>query len=140
VRCIKIPVDFDVIIYGRLQVAEEFVWQVCHQMALALSECHSRSRNGNAVLHRDLKPANIFLDARHNVKIGDFGLARVLNPSTQFTKTCVGTPYYMSPVSSPRLYWHSMLHVTGKFTETCVGTPYYMSPVSSPRRCICNCI
>jgi len=82
----------------RSQVAEDFIWQVCHQMALALSECHSRSRNGNVVLHRDLKPANIFLDTRHNVKIGDFGLARVLKPNTHFTKTCVGTPYYMSPV------------------------------------------
>ena len=82
----------------RSQVAESFVWQVCHQMSSALSECHSRSHTGNVVLHRDLKPANIFLDARRNVKIGDFGLARVLKPSMQFTKTCVGTPYYMSPV------------------------------------------
>lgn len=67
-------------------------------MASALSECHSRSRNGNVVLHRDLKPANIFLDGCRNVKIGDFGLARVLAPDTHFTRTCVGTPYYMSPV------------------------------------------
>ena len=82
----------------RSHIAEDFVWRVCHQMASALSECHSRSRNGNVVLHRDLKPANIFLDAQRNVKIGDFGLARVLKPDTHFTKTCVGTPYYMSPV------------------------------------------
>ena len=82
------------------QVAESFVWQVCHQMASALHECHSRSRNGAVVLHRDLKPANIFLDAQHNVKIGDFGLARVLKPDVNFTKTCVGTPYYMSPVTT----------------------------------------
>jgi len=67
-------------------------------MTSALSECHSRSRNGNIVLHRDLKPANVFLDGCWNVKIGDFGLARVLKPDTHFTKTCVGTPYYMSPV------------------------------------------
>ena len=85
----------------RSQVAEGYVWQVCQQVASALSECHTRSaRSGNVVLHRDLKPANIFLDTRCNVKIGDFGLARVLKPNTQFTKTCVGTPYYMSPVIS----------------------------------------
>jgi len=83
----------------RLRIPEGFVWKVCYQVASALKECHSRSRNGSMVLHRDLKPANIFLDSINNVKIGDFGLARVLQPHISYTKTCVGTPYYMSPVS-----------------------------------------
>lgn len=68
-------------------------------MIMAVRECHSRTRNGRAVLHRDLKPANIFLDMDNNVKLGDFGLARVLNHDTSFARTFVGTPYYMSPVS-----------------------------------------
>jgi NIMA (never in mitosis gene a)-related kinase len=67
-------------------------------MTLALQEFHRR-KNGKAVLHRDLKPANIFLDIDKNVKLGDFGLARVLHHETSFAKTYVGTPYYMSPVS-----------------------------------------
>ncbi len=49
------------------------------------------------ILHRDLKPGNIFLDSNSNVKIGDFGLARVMNGESQFAYTHVGTPYYMSP-------------------------------------------
>ena len=52
------------------------------------------------VLHRDLKPANVFLDAELNVKLGDFGLARILHHNFSLAKTFVGTPYYMSPVSS----------------------------------------
>jgi NIMA (never in mitosis gene a)-related kinase 2 len=48
-------------------------------------------------LHRDLKPGNIFLDEHQNVKLGDFGLARILNPGSVFAQTHVGTPYYMSP-------------------------------------------
>ena len=68
-------------------------------MIQALKECHSRTKNGKVVLHRDLKPANVFLDSHNNVKLGDFGLARVLNHDTSFAKTFVGTPYYMSPVS-----------------------------------------
>lgn len=78
---------------------EAFVWKICVQMIQALKECHDRNKLGKAVLHRDLKPANVFLDANNNVKLGDFGLARVLNHDTSFARTFVGTPYYMSPVS-----------------------------------------
>lgn len=75
---------------------EEFVWKVLTQCVLALKECHSR-KDGKSVLHRDLKPANVFLDGSKNVKLGDFGLARVLHHETSFAETFVGTPYYMSP-------------------------------------------
>lgn len=81
---------------------ENFVLRVLTQLTLALKECHRRSDGGHTVLHRDLKPANIFLDGKKNVKLGDFGLARILHHDTSFAKTFVGTPYYMSPVSVPR--------------------------------------
>ena len=76
---------------------EDFVWKVFRQLCLALQECHKR-RKGGAVMHRDLKPANVFLTKENDVKLGDFGLARVLRHNTSFAKTFVGTPYYMSPV------------------------------------------
>uniref|UniRef100_UPI00358F9BE9 serine/threonine-protein kinase Nek2 isoform X1 n=2 Tax=Myxine glutinosa TaxID=7769 RepID=UPI00358F9BE9 len=76
---------------------EAFVMRVFRQLLLALRECHHRSHGGRTVLHRDLKPANVFLDAQQNVKLGDFGLARILQHDTSFAKTFVGTPYYMSP-------------------------------------------
>ncbi|XP_012589657.1 PREDICTED: serine/threonine-protein kinase Nek2 [Condylura cristata] len=82
----------------RQYLEEEFVLRVMTQLALALRECHRRSDGGHTVLHRDLKPANVFLDARQNVKLGDFGLARILKHDTSFAKTFVGTPYYMSPL------------------------------------------
>ena len=50
------------------------------------------------ILHRDIKPANVFLGEDGTVKLGDFGLARILH-NTSLAKTFVGTPYYMSPVS-----------------------------------------
>lgn len=62
---------------------------------VALNECHNRK--GGKILHRDLKPANIFFDSEGNVKLGDFGLSRVLGENSIFAMTNVGTPYYMSP-------------------------------------------
>lgn len=83
----------------RRYLEEQFILCVMAQLSLALKECHGRSNGSSTVLHRDLKPANIFLDVKQNVKLGDFGLARILNHDTSFAKTFVGTPYYMSPVS-----------------------------------------
>lgn len=42
-------------------------------MALAIKNVHQRK-----ILHRDLKTQNIFLTSKGDIKIGDFGIARVL--------------------------------------------------------------
>lgn len=76
-------------------IAEDVIWKIFTQIILALNECHN-CKTGK-ILHRDLKPANIFLDANKNIKLGDFGLARILNEDSVFAQTHVGTPYYMSP-------------------------------------------
>lgn len=65
------------------------------QIILALYECHRRKEG--KVLHRDIKPANIFFDGSNNIKLGDFGLSRILGKESQYADTHVGTPYYMSP-------------------------------------------
>lgn len=75
------------------------------QILLALRECHVRGIKGSKILHRDLKPSNIFFDSSNNVKLGDFGLSRIIKSDTHneddqeccMAKTNVGTPYYMSP-------------------------------------------
>lgn len=45
-------------------------------MVLALKECHERKEG--KILHRDIKPGNFFFDIGNNVKLGDFGLSRIL--------------------------------------------------------------
>ncbi len=62
------------------------------QLCLAVQYMHSR-----LVLHRDLKSQNVFLTADNTVRLGDFGIARVLEHTFECAKTVVGTPYYMSP-------------------------------------------
>ncbi len=64
------------------------------QLADALDYAHSKG-----VIHRDLKPSNALMDARGDLFLSDFGIAKLLESSAQFTGTgaMVGTPAYMSP-------------------------------------------
>ena len=79
-------------------VAEDVIWKIFMQVLLALGECHgSRDGKTSVILHRDLKPGNVFFDKGNNVKLGDFGLCRILSAESHYAHTNVGTPYYMSP-------------------------------------------
>jgi len=74
---------------------EDVIWKILTRLILALEECHNK-KDGK-IFHRDIKPGNLFLDYCNNVKLGDFGLSRILGPESEYAKTHVGTPYYMSP-------------------------------------------
>lgn len=82
---------------NNLYLEEQFVWKILYQISRALYACHFHASQ-KTILHRDIKPANIFLDNEGNVKLGDFGLARMLDFKSNFAESFVGTPYYMSPV------------------------------------------
>lgn len=69
---------------------EIFGWFI--QICLALEYVH-----GRRIIHRDLKTQNIFLTGDNTIKLGDFGISRVLENSNAAAMTVVGTPYYMSP-------------------------------------------
>src|SRR6185503_3344208 len=51
------------------------------------------------IIHRDIKPQNVLIDAKGEVKLMDFGIARMTEASEAMTQAglIVGTPHYMSP-------------------------------------------
>jgi tRNA A-37 threonylcarbamoyl transferase component Bud32 len=85
---------------GRLQPDEalRIVPQICEALQYAHEE---------GVVHRDIKPENILLDRRGNVKIADFGLAKLLGTTSQDSaltgsRQVMGTLRYMAPEQMER--------------------------------------
>ncbi|XP_007907859.1 serine/threonine-protein kinase Nek8-like [Callorhinchus milii] len=73
------------------ELEERDILNLFHQMVAAISYLHEHN-----VLHRDLKTANIFLTKDSEVKLGDFGVAKVMSTGSE-AHTILGTPYYISP-------------------------------------------
>ena len=71
-------------------------WEACdiaEQLCRALEHAHAEH-----IVHRDIKPANVLISGRGQVKVGDLGIARLAEGSTDGgTATIVGTPRYMAP-------------------------------------------
>ncbi|XP_072019218.1 serine/threonine-protein kinase Nek8-like [Amphiura filiformis] len=85
---------------GKALLEEQEVMHLFVQIILSLQHVHSKQ-----ILHRDLKTQNILLNKdRDVVKIGDFGISKVLSSKSK-AFTVVGTPCYISP-------------------ELCEGKPY----------------
>ncbi|KAJ1487418.1 kinase-like domain-containing protein [Baffinella frigidus] len=76
---------------------EDQIWAWFIQLTAAVKHAQDRK-----VIHRDIKTANIFLGKnpgsnQYVVKLGDFGISKVLAGTHDLAKTNVGTPYYMAP-------------------------------------------
>ena len=66
---------------------------IAEQLCRALEHAHAEH-----IVHRDIKPANVLISGRGQVKVGDLGIARLAEGSTDGgTATIVGTPKYMAP-------------------------------------------
>jgi serine/threonine-protein kinase len=80
---------------GRKLPIEEVV-SIAHQTLGALTAAHRAK-----IVHRDIKPENIFLTSEGEVRILDFGIARLLETSELVSATlsghAVGTPAFMAP-------------------------------------------
>ena len=102
------------------------VFGVMHGILQALDYAHRHQ-----IVHRDMKPENVLISDEGQVKVADFGIARLLDDTgiggtATKTGTTVGTPQYMSPeqVSSSKVDGRSDLYSAGiVFYELVVGQP-----------------
>ena len=73
-------------------LAESEIWPLFLRSLAGLAHVHRAK-----IIHRDIKSLNLFLDGKGRVKLGDLGVARALSHESNFARTIVGTPYYLSP-------------------------------------------
>ncbi len=114
----------DALNQGTLPLPQTFA--VMHGALQALDYAHKR-----AIVHRDMKPENVLISEEGDVKVADFGIARLMDDSgagstATKTGTTVGTPQYMSPeqVASSKVDGRSDLYSAGiMFYELVVGQP-----------------
>ncbi|KAK9809793.1 hypothetical protein WJX73_006988 [Symbiochloris irregularis] len=73
-------------------MSEDEIMMKFVQICLGLMHVHNKG-----IIHRDLKTNNIFCCKDGIVKLGDFGISKMLTGGEKIARTMVGTPYYMSP-------------------------------------------
>ena len=82
------------VLESRRIIGEELTLLIAREICMGLDHAHQ-----HGIIHRDIKPANIMITREGQVKITDFGLAKLHQSQTQQTvaSTLLGTPLYMSP-------------------------------------------
>ena len=72
-------------------IPESVIRSIFRELCNGLKEIHSKN-----IIHRDLKPENIFISDDYLIKIGDFGISKILD-GTSYATTKAGTLLYMAP-------------------------------------------
>ena len=85
-----LPLDSVLSKRGRLSVRDTL--RIALQVSNGLEYAHSEN-----IIHRDIKPSNLFYTRKKQLKIMDFGLAKMVEEVRKAASVIGGTPYYMAP-------------------------------------------
>lgn len=93
----------------------EEVYRIAQIVAEALDYAHKQN-----IVHRDIKPGNIMYDPKNKqVKITDFGIARITDSVKTKTGSLLGSPFYMAPEQM------TGAHVDGRADLYSLGVSFY---------------
>ena len=123
--------DLDALLKSGRHFTDEELRKWWNQTVDALNYTHAMG-----IVHRDIKPSNIFLDKKGNIKLLDFGIAKVKESmSMTRTGTTMGTLMYMSPeqVKDPKRVdsKSDIYSIAVSFVHLLTGKPIYDSDTSS---------
>mmetsp|Transcript_11727 Transcript_11727/g.25351 ORF Transcript_11727/g.25351 Transcript_11727/m.25351 type:complete len:399 (-) Transcript_11727:184-1380(-) len=107
--------DLHQIIASNQPLSDEHTQYFMYQILRALKYVHSA-----LVLHRDLKPSNVLLNGNCDLKVCDFGLARVASPDDQagFLTAYVATRWYRAP--EIMLSWREYTNAVDIWSVGCI--------------------
>ena len=73
-------------------INESIILNIIIQICIGLKVIHE-----NKIIHGDLTPDNIFIDKNNKIKIGDFGISKILAENNKYIKNRVGKSHYFAP-------------------------------------------
>ena len=73
-------------------IEQSIIRDILIQICQGLKEIHD-----NKMIHRDLTPDNIFIDKNNKIKIGDFGISKILTSLNNYANTQIGKRQYLAP-------------------------------------------
>ena len=123
--------DLEALLKSGRHFTDEEVRRWWNQTVDALNYTHAMD-----IVHRDIKPSNLFLDKKGNIKLLDFGIAKV-KESMSMTRTgmTMGTLMYMSPeqVKDPKRVGvkSDVYSLAVSFVHLLTGKPIYDNETSS---------
>jgi translation initiation factor 2-alpha kinase 4 len=100
---------------------DEQKWKMIKEILEAVNYIHK-----NNLIHRDMKPGNIFLDKNNNIKLGDFGLARVSKKINN--ELLINTNNKLNTI----------IHNGNEIMTYNIGTKYYCSPEQEKQKAYNN--
>ena len=110
--------------------AARYTAEICSQLKTLHSFISDLNGRGTAVVHGDIKPSNIQIGANDEVRLLDFGIAKVISSTRNLTHHNLGSPSYCSPerISKSQVDQHADLWAVGvTLYEMLAGAPPYQA-------------